>query len=49
LLEFPLMTLGVVAAIHWEALLLFFKGATFHANPRSRRFSSRKFASRKAE
>jgi uncharacterized protein len=27
----PLMTLGVVAAIHWEALRLWFKGATFEA------------------
>jgi len=29
----PLMTLGVVAAIHWEALRLWFKGARLHARP----------------
>ena len=29
----PLMTLGVVAAIHWEALKLFIKGARYHSRP----------------
>jgi DUF1365 family protein len=29
----PLMTLGVVAAIHWEALRLWFKGAHFYSRP----------------
>lgn len=29
----PLMTLGVVAAIHWEALQLFLKGARYHSRP----------------
>jgi len=29
----PLMTLGVVAAIHWQALRLWFKGAAFHSRP----------------
>ncbi len=29
----PLMTLGVVAAIHWEALKLWIKGAPFGARP----------------
>ncbi len=29
----PLMTLGVVAAIHWEAIRLWFKGAVFGARP----------------
>jgi hypothetical protein len=29
----PLMTLGVVAAIHWEALRLWIKGARLHARP----------------
>ena len=29
----PLMTLGVVAAIHWEAVRLWFKGAVFGARP----------------
>jgi hypothetical protein len=29
----PLMTLGVVAAIHWQALRLWFKGASFHSRP----------------
>lgn len=33
LAEFPLMTLGVVMAIHWEALKLFVKGARFRAEP----------------
>ena len=29
----PFMTLGVVAAIHWEALRLWIKGAPFGARP----------------
>lgn len=29
----PLMTLKVVAAIHWQALRLWFKGASFHPKP----------------
>lgn len=29
----PLMTVGVVAAIHWEAVRLWFKGAVFGARP----------------
>jgi uncharacterized protein len=29
----PLMTLGVVVAIHWEALRLWFKGAHFYSRP----------------
>ena len=29
----PFMTLGVVAAIHWEALRLWIKGAIFSARP----------------
>jgi hypothetical protein len=29
----PLMTLGVVAAIHWQALILWLKGAPFGARP----------------
>jgi len=29
----PLMTFGVVAAIHWEAVRLWFKGASFGARP----------------
>ena len=29
----PFMTLGVVAAIHWEALRLWLKGAPFHSRP----------------
>jgi len=32
-LAMPLMTLGVVAAIHWEALRLWIKGAPFGARP----------------
>ena len=33
LAAFPLMTLGVVAAIHWEAVLLVFKGLRLRARP----------------
>lgn len=33
LLRFPLMTWKVTAAIHWEALKLWWKGATFHRAP----------------
>jgi DUF1365 family protein len=33
-LGMPLMTLGVVAAIHWQALILWLKGAPFGARPR---------------
>jgi hypothetical protein len=29
----PFMTLGVVAAIHWEALRLLIKGAPFNPRP----------------
>ncbi len=32
-LTHPLLTLKVVAAIHWEALRLWLKGAPFHARP----------------
>jgi uncharacterized protein len=35
LLEFPLLTAKVVAAIHWEALRLWLKGAPFFARPRA--------------
>ena len=33
LIRFPLMTLKVVAGIHWEAIKLWFKGAVFHRSP----------------
>ena len=33
LVAFPFMTLGVIAAIYWEALLLFMKGAKFRPAP----------------
>jgi len=33
LLRFPLMTLTVMAAIHWQALKLWWKGAVFHRRP----------------
>jgi DUF1365 family protein len=33
LLRFPFMTLKIVAGIHWEAMKLWFKGATFHKSP----------------
>ena len=32
-IRYPLMTLKVVAGIHWEALLLWRKGMTFHKRP----------------
>jgi DUF1365 family protein len=35
----PLMTLGVVVAIHWEALRLWLKGAHFYSRPRGPRAS----------
>ena len=31
----PLLTLGVVARIHWQALRLWLKGVSFHPNPSS--------------
>ncbi len=33
LLKFPVMTLKVMAGIHWEALKLWLKGAHFHKSP----------------
>jgi DUF1365 family protein len=33
LLLFPLITLTVMAAIHWQALLLWLKGARYHSRP----------------
>ncbi len=30
---YPLMTLKVIAGIHWEALLLWIKGVRLHARP----------------
>jgi DUF1365 family protein len=33
LLKFPLMTLKIVAGIHWEALKLWLKGARFRSSP----------------
>lgn len=35
LLRFPLMTFKVMAAIHWQALRLWLKGARFHRSPPS--------------
>lgn len=37
LARFPLMTVRVVALIHWQALRLWIKGATFHTHPAKRR------------
>ena len=31
--RFPLLTLGVVARIHWQALKLWLKKAPFHTHP----------------
>lgn len=36
LLRYPAMTLQVVAAIYWQALRLYRKGAPFHPHPRKR-------------
>jgi DUF1365 family protein len=33
LFRYPLLTLRVIAAIHWEALRLYIKGAPFHRQP----------------
>jgi uncharacterized protein len=33
LLKFPLMTLKIIAGIHWEALKLWLKGARFRTSP----------------
>ncbi|WP_353213848.1 DUF1365 domain-containing protein [Salinisphaera hydrothermalis] len=33
----PLMTLKVTAAIHWQALKIWLRGATFHTKPKPRR------------
>jgi DUF1365 family protein len=40
LLAYPLMTLKVIAAIHWEALRLWLKGVPFHTHPAKRRSPS---------
>jgi hypothetical protein len=34
LCRYPLMTLRVIAAIHWQALMLWLKGTPFHGHPR---------------
>ena len=34
LLEMPFTTLKVIAAIHWQALKLFIRGAKFHSAPK---------------
>ena len=33
LVQFPFMTTRVLAAIYWQALRLWLKGATFHPHP----------------
>lgn len=39
LLRYPLMTLRVVVAIHWQAARLYLKGAVFHPHPSTRETS----------
>ncbi|HLW25917.1 MAG TPA: DUF1365 domain-containing protein [Steroidobacteraceae bacterium] len=41
LAAFPMMTLQVIAAIHWQALRLWWKGTPFHAHPRSAALAQR--------
>ena len=33
LVRYPLVTLGVIARIHWQALRLWWKGATYYPKP----------------
>jgi uncharacterized protein len=37
LLQYPLMTVKVIGAIHWQALKLWAKGVPFHAHPKKRK------------
>ena len=37
LLRFPLLTMKIIAAIHWEALRLWIKGVPVYAHPRKKR------------
>lgn len=48
-LAFPLLTLKVVAAIHWEALWLFFKGVGFRGRPAAPASPVTQVAARRAE
>jgi DUF1365 family protein len=32
-LRYPLMSLGVIGRIHWQALKLWLKGVPFHSKP----------------
>ncbi|MEY3207227.1 MAG: hypothetical protein RIS77_600, partial [Pseudomonadota bacterium] len=31
--QYPMMTVGVIARIHWQALKLWLKGVPFHSKP----------------
>ncbi len=44
LLAYPLMTVRVVAAIYWQALLLWWRGATYFPHPRTKLNDSNEFA-----
>ena len=33
IIQFPFLTLRIVATIHWQAVKLWLKGATFYPNP----------------
>ena len=33
ILRYPLMSIGVIARIHWQAVKLWFKGVPFHSKP----------------
>jgi uncharacterized protein len=47
LIQYPLMTVKVIGAIHWQALRLWAKGAPFYAHPKKRKEPSSVVTSQK--